>query len=259
MKQHFGLRTAAACLACALAALPCASLPQTAEAVDAQAKEYAEIMVSAVNDARVEYGLSELAIVPVLLDASSVRAQELETQFGHYRPDGSACFTALAEHGVTYNLAAENVAAGRADALGTFSQWMASEGHRANILGEGYTHIGIGYYYDPDSTYKYHWSMFLIGSYDGSQPYVYEDQYLPERVLGDVNGSKTINSSDAAFVLQYTADTAAGLSHPVVSDFRAAADVNGDKTVNSVDASIILTYTAATGSGSSVELNDFLW
>lgn len=42
----------------------------------------------------------------------------------------------------------ENIAAGYSSPAGVMSIWMGSSSHRDNILGTGYTEIGIGYYYD---------------------------------------------------------------------------------------------------------------
>ena len=58
-------------------------------------------------------------------------------------------------------------------------------------------------------------------------------------MLGDVNGDKKVNSEDALYVLQYSAQKidASALN-------LAAADVNGDKKVNSEDALYILQFSA---------------
>lgn len=41
--------------------------------------------------------------------------------------------------------------------------WMNSPGHRAIILGAGYTHAGVGYAYDPDSPYGHYWTVDFGG------------------------------------------------------------------------------------------------
>ncbi len=256
------IRFTAVMLACLTAVLTSTAEMNVAvpvKAVDEDAIKKAEIAVCAVNDIRVQYGLSELAITPVLLESSAIRAAELPVNFDHYRPDGSTCFTVLKSAGVPYTFVAENIAAGRSDAAATVQQWMASEGHRANILGENYTHIGIGYSYAADSTFGHYWDMFLIGTYDGTEPYLFEDQYIPTRELGDPNGSKSINAADATVILEYAAADAAGLDYPVVRAFKKAADINGDGEIDSVDASSILSYSAARGSGEDVTLQDFIW
>ncbi len=258
MKQFY--RFVAAVTACCAAAIPCSSYATVSAATTEEtALNNAEIVINTVNNIRVSYGLNELAVTPLLLEVSNTRAEELAENFSHNRPDGSLCFTALKEAGITYSFVAENIAAGRADPVSTVDQWMNSEGHRENILGENYTHIGIGYYYDADSTYGHYWSMFLIGVTDGSEPYVYDDQYIPERELGDVNGTKSVNASDASTILQYSATMAVGREYPVVASFETAADVNADGSIDAVDASIVLAYSAAKGSGKDVTIQDFIW
>ncbi len=234
--------------------------PVETTAASQQVTDYAEIICSTVNDIRASYGLSELSTTPLLIDLSTVRAQELVVSFSHTRPNGESCSSALREGGVSYSFMAENIAAGRADPISTVDQWMNSEGHRANILGENYTHIGIGYYYDPSGAYVHYWSMFLVGAAgsDGNA-YVYDGQYIPERELGDINGTKSINATDASVVLKYSATISVGMSYPAVDEFKAAGDVNGDGSIDAKDASIILTYASAAGSGQDVTIKDFVW
>lgn len=259
-------------------------------------REYAEIIVSQVNDLRMAYTdpanpskqIPELAILPVMCDYAQVRAKELPLNFDHKRPlydengelimsnialdkdgnlakndDGSwvpkNCFTVIKEDGFWYGQAAENIAAGNVNPVPTFEQWLNSKDHRANMLGENFTHIGIGYYYVPDSQYKYYWSMFLVSVWSDDNPKVYEDQFYPPRVLGDVDGSHVIDATDASKILQYSCEKNAGLPARVSTGFLEAADVNGDGIVNSIDASIILSYTAAAGSDPDATLEDFIW
>ncbi|MDE6088647.1 MAG: hypothetical protein K2G25_09715, partial [Oscillospiraceae bacterium] len=225
-----------------------------------QIKEYCDIIVNCVNNERTERGLSELAIYPELSEAAYVRAVELVDKFDHYRPNGDMCFTALKENGIRYSSCAENLAGGRADPVSTVDQWMNSEGHRKNILGN-YTHIGIGYYYDPNSDWVYNWSMFLIGLYDteSKEPFVFDGQYCPTRELGDVDGSHVINSLDAKKILKYAASRAAGVEMGVVHEFMDVADLNGDGIADARDASAILAYSAAVGSDGNAVLQDFIW
>ncbi len=260
MKRLSRNKAFAIAMTAAFAALPLhTGTAVSAGEVDEISLKNAEIAICAINDIRVENGLTELSTTPLLLEVSDTRAEEIVVDFSHYRPDGSVCFTALKSEGITYSFSAENIASGRSNPTATVDQWMQSEGHRANILNANFTHIGIGYTYDPDSTYGYYWSMFLIGVYDGTSPYVYEDQYIPGRDLGDVNGTKSVNADDASVILQYASQKSAGLTCNVVQAFENAADVNKDGNINSIDASIILTYSAAVGSGQNVTLKDCIW
>lgn len=254
---HKCIALAAACAAAAASVN--AYEPVMTDAASSQVRDYAEIIVSTVNDIRASYGLPELSTTPLLIDLSTIRAEELATSFSHTRPNGEACSSLLKEEGISYSFMAENIAAGRSDPVATVDQWMQSEGHRANILGDTFTHIGIGYYYDASATYVHHWSMYLVSVVGSEGAYVYDDQYIPERELGDINGTKTINANDASIVLKYSATLAVGMEYPAVDQFKAAGDVNGDGKINALDASIILAYSSAAGSGQNVSIEDFIW
>ena len=254
----------------------CAELAQT----DAKTlRDYTEIMVSMVNDARVEEGLSELYIAPVLNGYADTRAKELTEFFSHERPAGkshtldengepdNACFTVMKDDGFFYNYAAENIAAGNQSPAETFNQYMNSAKHRKNIMTNDLTHIGIGYVFDPTATpepdhitYQHYWSMLLIASYDAfNTPVTYEGQYIPERELGDADGSKVIDSVDAVRIMQYSAKRSAGANPQVTDAFWNASDVNGDGKINAIDASIVLRYSTARGADSEAVIEDFIW
>ncbi len=262
MKRKRHTRIMAALSACLLAVLPCCKMPLQSTATDPLTEQdytTAEIFLCGLNDIRAEYGLPQLYLTPIIMEASNIRSEEYSYCMGHTRPDGREDESVADDLGIQWSLIGENLGAGSPDPLWMLQKWMESDSHRATLLGESYTHIGLTCYYDPDSTFKYYWVMTTIALYNGNEPAVFEGQYLPERALGDPNGSKQIDASDAADILQYTADIAAGLEHNTVPDFQTAADVNTDGMINSVDANIILSYAAAAGSGSPSTLQDFCW
>ena len=51
----------------------------------------------------------------------------------------------LKKAGYSYRTAGENIAMGQKTAESVMNGWMNSSGHRANILGNGYKKIGVGY------------------------------------------------------------------------------------------------------------------
>lgn len=230
-------------------------------------QECVEIFCSMCNDVRVAEGMQELYIAPVLVDYAQRRSDELTTFFDHQRPDGSKCFSIMKNDKFFYNTAAENIAAGGVDAVETFNQFMNSDGHRHNIMTESMTHIGTGYVYDADVRpepdlidYRYYWCMLLIGTYDSHDtPVTYPGQYIPERELGDADGSKVINAADASRVMQYSSARSAGANPLVTKEFLKAADVNGDNAVNAIDSQIILTYCSAHGADPNASIQDFVW
>ena len=78
--------------------------------------------------------------------AAQVRAAEQARSFSHTRPNGTSCFTALREAGVSYRSAGENIAYGQQTPEAVMSGWMNSQGHRANILERNFTKIGVSCY-----------------------------------------------------------------------------------------------------------------
>jgi uncharacterized protein YkwD len=95
------------------------------------------------NQERVYAGLPALTYNNVLENGAMIRAEEIIQSFSHTRPDGSRFFTVFNDT-YAFHLMGENLAAGFNSAAAVVSGWMNSEGHRANILNEGYTQIGIG-------------------------------------------------------------------------------------------------------------------
>jgi uncharacterized protein YkwD len=57
--------------------------------------------------------------------------------------------------------AVENVSAGYHTLAEAFSGWRDSPPHRANMLLNGATHMGIAAVYSPDSKYKVFWALIL--------------------------------------------------------------------------------------------------
>lgn len=120
-----------------------ASLNLPLQPVDGTTRSIQEV-VRLVNQARADQGLSPLVLDLSLNACAKVRAEELVRKFSHTRSSGAACFTVLSEQGVSYRTAGENIAYGYSSAQTVVDAWMASPGHKANILGQGYTRIGVG-------------------------------------------------------------------------------------------------------------------
>ena len=89
-----------------------------------------------------------------------MRAAEQARGFSHTRPNGTSCFTALREAGVSYRSAGENIAYGQRTPQEVVTAWMNSATHRANILGRQFTQIGVGYTVINGTPY---WAQFFIG------------------------------------------------------------------------------------------------
>lgn len=80
--------------------------------------------------------------------------------FDHNNKNGKSPFDRMQAQGIKYMAAGENIAAGQKDVFEVHSAWMNSEGHRANILNEKYTHLGIGIGAPTDKYYPYYTQNF---------------------------------------------------------------------------------------------------
>ena len=126
------------------------------------------------NKARQDNGLGELA-AGTEQAAADTRARELVQNFSHTRPDGTACFTAVTG---SYEYMGENIAyiQGSATAQDFLDLWMASEGHRANILSDRYVSMSVGVYYDAASNTTYAVQIFFGKAMGGTEPtYTYTE------------------------------------------------------------------------------------
>lgn len=125
-----------------LASAPLIALGQTFE----------EQVLERVNLARWENGqLPPLKGQPDLRAAAFGHSQAMGVRnfFAHCDPDtGSQPGQRMAAAGYSGNSGGENIAAGYATAMAVMDGWMASSGHRGNILSTGYRELGVGYYLD---------------------------------------------------------------------------------------------------------------
>lgn len=90
-------------------------------------------------------GLDPLTLNPKLNQAAADRAADLfkKRYFGHVSPDGVSPFVAFVGRGYIYSVAGENLAVGQNSARQVVDDWMASPGHRANILASDYRDAGL--------------------------------------------------------------------------------------------------------------------
>ena len=115
------------------------------------------------NKIRMINGLQPLSVTANMQYAANVRAKEIQTLFDHTRPDGTSCFTALEQAGVSYGSAGENIAAGQTSPQEVIDAWWASDGHRSNMLGSDYTHLAVGYGFNGNLIYKHYWVQMFVG------------------------------------------------------------------------------------------------
>ncbi len=118
--------------------------------------DYASQVLTLVNAERANAGLGSLSMTSELNAAAQKRAEEIISVFDHTRPDGTSCFTVFDAYGISYGYAGENIAAGQQSPSEVMNSWMNSSGHRQNILGGNFNHIGIGVVHI-NGGYGYYW------------------------------------------------------------------------------------------------------
>lgn len=91
-------------------------------------------MFNNINSYRKNHGAGGLSRVTSgpLYNAARKRLSEICSSFSHTRPNGSDFSTVLAEYGVSYTRAGENLGCGSLE--GVYSGWISSSGHRKNIV-----------------------------------------------------------------------------------------------------------------------------
>lgn len=106
-----------------------------------------------VNKERTSRGLQPLQMDSKVQQVARIKSQDMykNNYFSHVSPTYGSPFDMLKSFGVSYQMAAENIAQGYPTAAAVVEGWMNSQGHRENILNPNFTHIGIGY--EPNGHY----------------------------------------------------------------------------------------------------------
>ncbi|MFE4594239.1 CAP domain-containing protein [Streptomyces laurentii] len=105
-------------------------------------------VVRLVNVERAKVGCSAVRSNTDLASLAGALSADMAARnfFDHTDPDGATPWARAAKAGVT-GLGAENIARGQVDAAAVMASWMASDGHRANILNCTYTSLGVGVHF----------------------------------------------------------------------------------------------------------------
>jgi uncharacterized protein YkwD len=102
-------------------------------------------IVEMTNSKRSSAGLSPLTVNEQLNQAALAKANHMfaNDYWAHVAPDGTNPWTFIRNAGYAYSVAGENLARDFADAGSIVDAWMNSETHRANIVHQKYSEIGI--------------------------------------------------------------------------------------------------------------------
>lgn len=103
-------------------------------------------VIQETNRVRTGASLNPLFRSTSLERAAVAKAQNMFRQqyFGHTSPTGQRFWFWLGSSRGRFTKLGENIARGYKSEKNLLRDWMKSGGHRANILGSGFTHLGIG-------------------------------------------------------------------------------------------------------------------
>lgn len=142
-------------------------LPKGNEVVVSADIQGEQEVLALINKERVRLGMVPLEWDPNLANAARYHAYDLATQdyFDHQSFDRKG--NNLVEVGGTFERIkkfytasfanSENIAAGNKSPKDTYEQWYNSKGHYDNMFNESSRKVGLGVFYDPNSTYGYYW------------------------------------------------------------------------------------------------------
>lgn len=125
-----------------------------------------EEVLKLVNEIRINNHLNPFQYQKELALAANYHAEDMavDNYFDHStydRVNGKlvyvcGTFERIGKY-ISFPYMGENIAAGKTTAKEIVDGWMNSAGHRANILNPNYKYLGVGFYFDTNSTYKYYW------------------------------------------------------------------------------------------------------
>ena len=127
-----------------------------------QSTDIEQQILSLVNSERRANGLSPLVLDSGLCRVAAAKAEDMKNKgyFSHTSPTYGSPFDMLKSFGISYRTAGENIAKGQKTPQAVMTAWMNSQGHRKNILAQGYTKLGVGYVYNNGSPY---WVQIFTG------------------------------------------------------------------------------------------------
>lgn len=154
------------------------------------------------NQERAKRGLSTLSINTQLVESATSKAQAMLAAncWSHYCPNGKSPWDFFEEAGYDYIFAGENLAEGFLDTDKLMQAWMNSPTHRANIINENFSEIGIGY---ATGNYQNNENNIVIVVHFGSRITVETPDNLPQ-TGSDTSVVKFTNPTDNKFLKSNT-------------------------------------------------------
>lgn len=119
------------------------------------------VVVLETNTARGEEGKVPLSRSELLDEVARLKAEDMASKgyFAHWSPSGESPWYWFGQVGYNYVYAGENIAVHFTDSGAVVDAWLNSTSHRANIMNDNYTEIGIG---TAKGTYEGYDTVFVV-------------------------------------------------------------------------------------------------
>lgn len=103
-------------------------------------------LLQETNEERLDGSLKSLTLNSKLNSAAQAKANDMADRdyWSHNTPEGSPPWVFIASAGYEYQTAGENLAYGFDSSSAAVAGWMASPGHKANLMNTGYVDVGFG-------------------------------------------------------------------------------------------------------------------
>ena len=133
---------------------------QTQATSTEKTQTFEEQVIALTNEKRAENGLSPLKNSAELMRIARLKSQDMSDKkyFSHTSPTYGDTFKMMKDFNISFTSAGENIAMGHKTPEAVVNAWMNSPGHRANILSNKFTQIGVGYVADGN-----YWTQMFIG------------------------------------------------------------------------------------------------
>ncbi|WP_010165789.1 CAP domain-containing protein [Candidatus Epulonipiscium viviparus] len=126
--------------------------------------EIIEEILQLVNEERIKAGIHPLELDYELTKVAQIKSTDMQENqyFSHESPTYGSPITMMESFDISgWNKIGENIAMGHKNPATVMKSWMSSSDHKANILKEEYTHIGIGY-----ADEENYWTQIFIGMHN---------------------------------------------------------------------------------------------
>lgn len=125
--------------------------------------DFEQSLLILINDQRLELDLPALITTTVLMQVAEAHSQDMAANnyLAHANLAGLHGGGRLTEAGYDFSWWGEAIAGGSTTPAGALDGWLNSPPHKAVLLSERYSEIGLGFAFDEGTKYGYYWTVVV--------------------------------------------------------------------------------------------------